>query len=216
MAQLAGHAITLASWIPINKHLRSPFELAACPNAPAMRGRWLALVCCVAMSHCASAFVSFMEKYHGNHSKAYHRHSYPVIVHNVCSLRAENPVGSDGSVLIRRFRNVQRATSLFCQEHAIDTDSCNRLLITVHGHMKAKTDEYNWILHRDQDGVIRVRCVTAVCTLLRQLSTSSAWCSRLRRRCHTISSRASQTGSCCSRQTRIGYPALLDSASHCT
>jgi hypothetical protein len=125
-----------------------------------MRGTWLFAVVCALILRNSGAYVSFMEKYHGQHSKAYHRHSYPVIVHNVCSLRGEVPVGSDGSVLIRRFGNVPRAVSLFCGHHGVPASSCDEFLAVLWGHISTHEDEYNWMLHGDEDGVLRVNAFT--------------------------------------------------------
>jgi hypothetical protein len=109
----------------------------------------------VGLSLAAAAVTSPVEKYHLPHSKAYHRHAYPVIFHNVCSV-TPNPLGADGSVLIRRFSDQRRPIALFCRHHEFSLNACNEIVAFVETEITQRPDEYNWMLTYEETDGLRV------------------------------------------------------------
>jgi hypothetical protein len=76
----------------------------------------------------------------------HHRHSYPVVIMNVCSLKAEDPLGDDGSLLVRRYWDMQHPLNRFCRFHKILDSTCGAVADFVAKEIERFPQQYNWIV----------------------------------------------------------------------
>jgi hypothetical protein len=81
-----------------------------------------------------------------DHHVAWHRHSYPSVYLNICSVNSYERVGLDGSLLVRRFDDVDRVLKRYCKHQSLTTEQCELLLGHMATVMTESLDAYNWII----------------------------------------------------------------------